>query len=309
MTYGQIKTQTLRLLDEFSTTGLVSTTQDVLGRIQGFANDALFDLTIKAAKIPALYTIIHNPLYNELSRDTSTIEKHLPDVDFSVELTGARACFFECSGPATVTIDEKINDVWTNIETITITSSTLTEYKRLIAPSSLLNSVRLRFTGAYAYDYVNYIIYPYPFPTYADVQQHRPFFLYSLPSDFLKLNYIEVKKDARQYINYIDYKRTPDNKLALSRYDIGEYLIHYWRKPIELVFTGNQSTDDAQIIDTDMPTEGVQLVPYFIAAHSLIAEGDMTKGITLLNMYEAKVASLPGPDVAYSSTIINVTGW
>ena len=51
MNYGQIKLHTLRLLDEFSSSGVVQTTQDVLVKIMELTNDGLMDLAATTAKI------------------------------------------------------------------------------------------------------------------------------------------------------------------------------------------------------------------------------------------------------------------
>lgn len=311
-TYGQIKTRSLRLLDEYSTTGIVSTTLDVLGRLQVFVNDAIYDLATTTAKIPDKYVIAHNPFYNETSRDTSSVQKHLPDVDFAIQLAGAKSYFFEANGPATVTIDESIAGVWTNLATITIASTvtTLTEYKGLITASAATNAVRINFSGTYAYDYANFVLYPYTFPDAASVQQHRPYFLYDLPTDYFKFNFIEVRKDIRQWIPYTNYRLDEvDKKLGIYRYDIGEYLVHFWRKPTLLTFTGVEVTDDAQVIDTGISPDAIQIIPYFIAAHSLIAEGDTTgKGTMLLNMYEQKKANIM-PVETPAAAVLNIYGW
>jgi len=249
--YEQFKAHVLKLLDEYSSRGAVQgsiKTADQIFKAQDFVNDALYDLASTTAKIPAVFTITHNPLYNELARDTSSIKKHLPGVDYAIELVGARACFFECNGPATVLIEEYNSGAWSTLETIAITvQNTFVEYKRLITPTVATNNVRLRFSGNYPYDFRNYVLYPYAFPTQNDVQQHRPHFIYDLASNYLKINNVMVKKDQRQYVPNLTYILTHDKKLGLNRYETGEYLVNYWRKPADLTFTGDETTDNTQV--------------------------------------------------------------
>lgn len=309
--YGQLKAHTLKLLDEYSSRGAIQAaikTADIAFKIQDFVNDALYDLASTTAKIPAVYYIAHNPVYNELAKDTSSIKKHIPGTDFIIELVGAKSCFFEVNGPATVVIEE-YNAGWQPIETIEVPSSqkSFAEYKRLIIPTLASNNIRLRFTGDYPYDFKNYILYPYSFPSQDDVQQHRPHFIYPLPDNYLQLNNVMVRKDQRQYVPNMTYILTPDKKIALNRYEVGEYLINHYRKPSELVFTGDEVVDSAQTLD--ISEDAARIAPYYVAGQVLMSEGELTKGGGLINQYEGKKVTLVSSDGHYSASITNVFGW
>jgi hypothetical protein len=312
LNWGELKNQVRALLNQLSNRGaLLPTTKvaDLLKKIEYFINPVLYDLASTTGKIPEVFYITHNPAYNELARDTSSIKKYLPGQDFSIELVGARSCFFEATGPATILIEERNNGEWSALETISIpsTQKTFAEYKRLINPTQPGNNVRLRFAGSFPYDYRNYILYPYTWPTAEDIQQHRPHFIYPLPSDFLKLNNVMVKKDQRQYTPYVAYVMTPDKKMALNRYEVGEYLINYYRKPKLLTFTGDDAVDNLQTVDaTD---DAVQIAALSVAAQALLSEKDETAGLTLMNEYEAKKGQLTAADQNYSSVVYNVYGW
>lgn len=311
MNYGQFKRQVRARIDELSSRGVdlpANKVADLVKKSDQFVNATIYDLATSTAKRPAVFYISHNPLYNELMRDTSSVKKHLPGTDFAVELVGAKSCFFEATGPATITIDEKINGVWTNLITISIpaTQTTFAEYKRLINASNPANSIRLNFTGNYPYDFRNYVLYPYAFTDEASIQQHRPHFIYNLPSDFLKINKVLVRKDQRQYVPYVNYIERPDGKIGINRYEVGEYEIHYWRKPILLTFTGDANIDDAQ--ELDLAEDAAHVASYAVAGEILLSEGE-ANGLTLINQYEAKKANLITNDIGYQGNVLNIYGW
>lgn len=313
MQWIEVKNQIRALMDELSSRGAILAgikVADILLKARYFVNPVLYDLATTTAKLAKTKNYTLNPLMNLLNQDTSTIKKHLPGIDVAYELVGAKSCFFECSGPATVTIDEKINGVWTNLQTITISSSvtTLTEYKRLITASSSTNSIRLNFSGLYAYDYRNYILYPYTFPTETDIQQHRPSFEFNLPTDFLKLNQWLAKSESRQYKPYSNVTMLPTKKFAINRYESPlELQLVYWRKPTLLTFTGVDAVDDIQ--ELDCTEDAAQIVFLGVASRCLISEKDETAGIVIRNDYEAAKSGLPGNDTGYSGNLVTNVEW
>jgi hypothetical protein len=317
-TYGDTRLQSLKLLDEYSTTGAVSTTADVTVKIQNFTNDALADLAATVAKIHGEYFIPHAPVLNTLTSDTSSIKTFLPGgADISVSLLNAKACFFEADGPGSAITEETADGTtYTNLETITIASTvtSFTEYRRLITPTLATNTVRLRFTGLYVFHVRNYILYPYAWATAAGVQQNRPCFEYSLPSDFLDMAQVMIKKDTRQYVPYQTYSLRPDGIITINRYDApAEVMIHYWRMPTLFTFTGVEATDDAQKygIDTVGATyritdDATLVLPYYVAAQIFLSMGSSYQsiGMLLLNIYEDKKSKLTGNKYGYESSNI-----
>lgn len=304
----EVKNQMRAFMDELTSRGTVIPNikvADILAKAKLFVNPIIYDLASTTAKLAETQSYTLNPLCNNTSQDTSTIQKHLPGVDVSYELVGAKSCFFECSGPATVTIDEKIDGVWTNIETIIIPSSvkTLSEYRRLIYASDSHNSIRLNFSGPYAYDYRNYILYQYSFPTEADVQQHRPYFRFNLPDDYLKFNQWMANDEP-----YSNVKMLSTKMFEISRYEAPlELQLIYWRKPTLLTFTGVDATDDVQILD--VTDDAAQIVALGVTARCLISEKDETAGMIIMNMYEAAKANLPGNDDFYTSSFEITPRW
>ena len=314
MNWGELKSSVRSLMDELSSRGALLPNikvADILMKLKYFINPVLYELAQTTGRLAAVQSVTLNPVLNTLTYDTSSIKKHLPGVDRSFELAGAKACFFECNGPATVTIDEKIAGVWNNLETINILSTVtaLTEYRRLITASNPAHTIRLRFTGDYAYDFRNYILYPYTWPTAADVQQHRPYFEFALASDYLKLNTVLAKSDTRQYVSFNQYTvRASDGKLVVNRYLAPlELLVQYWRKPVVPAFTGVDATDD--LLTIDAIDEAVNLVPLGVAAKVLLSEKNETAGMILQNLFEAGKAQLVGKDGSYAGTIVSKSEW
>jgi len=75
VTYGDIRKQTLRLLDEYSSRGAIVTSITKIGdiklKIQGLINDAQYDLAKTKAKIPKVYTF-------ERTAETDATEYDVP---------------------------------------------------------------------------------------------------------------------------------------------------------------------------------------------------------------------------------------
>jgi len=312
--YGQVRKDTLRLLDEYSSRGMVQSenkTADYNLKIQSLANDAVSDLSVTFAKIPEVFEIAHYPIKNSVFDDTSTPKQIIPGSgDFSISLKSAKACYFEAIGPGTAVIEEMLDGaVYTAIETIDIpvTVTAFTAYRRLIASSSEAHVVRLRFTGQYLFLVRNYVLYPISFYNEAAVQAHSDWVAYDLPDNFFKLNFIEARKPTRQYANYQNYRLRPDKKILFNTYDSPLNLIlHFWRKPILLSYSGVLNIDDQLILD--ISDEAARLVPYFCAGKIFLTEGDETKGTLLVNIYESRKAAL-SLDIGVNSGSRSLYGW
>lgn len=306
--YGQVKARVMDLLDEAG----ITPSSETLTKIQDFTNDFQMDLATTVAKIPAVGYITMNPVKNDSNYDTSDIKQHLPDVDFSIELIGAKSYFFEATGPATVKIEEYIGGAWADLPaplTVAIASSviSLTEYKGLITAANVLNNIRLLFTGSYIYNLRNYILYPYTWFDAASVQQHRPYFEYSLPVDFLELAYIMAKRNTGLYVPFTDYQTGPDKKIAISRrYTPAEFILHYWKLPAVLTFVGT-GADDSLVFEVN--DTAAQIMPLGIAGKILVTEDEEGKGIILLNDYEGKKNNLVQPPIKVNTSMLSISGW
>ncbi len=312
MDYGQLQTQVLQLLNKYSTRGkelAPSKTADIRLKIESFINTELIDLATTTGKLRASKTYVVKPVYNELSRDTSSIKTHLPGTDFAIELTGAKSYFFEAQGPAAVTVDEYIDGEWVNLEAITIieTKPEFTEYKGLITPSSDTNRVRLNFSGDYVYNYRYYVLYPYTFPAAEEVQQHRPHFLFDLPDDYLSVENVMIRRDKMQWVPNINHiLDLANHKIGLNRHQEGEVILNYYRKPVLIALTGIEEVDNAQAIDTT--PDGAYALALGVAS-LVTAKNDPATSAYLNNLYEVKKANMLDNESNYTQAIISVNGW
>ena len=311
--YGQIRSSVLKLLDEFSSRGALQAankTADYGFKIQQLVNESIMELASTTAKLPKTLLIPHNPIKNALSDDTSSIKQHLPGTEFSISLQNAKSCFFEVARFGEIVLEESSDGVnYATIETITVPSTIegFAEYKRLITPTLPTNTVRLRFTGDSVYSFRNYVLYQYSFPTAADVQQHRPFFIYDPPADFLDLNYVEIKRDARQYIPYSNMIKTPENQLVLNAFESpSEFLVHYWRKPNLLTFTDVAVTDDAMLIDL---RDDAALIIAYNAAGTIQNSEEDGRGDRNLKKYTEKRMNLISSTASHVSSLANSYSW
>lgn len=312
MNYGELQNHVLQLLNKYSTRGkelAPSKTADIRLKIESFINTELMDLATTTGKLRASKSYVVKPVYNELSRDTSSIKSHLPGQDFAIELTGAKSYFFEVQGPATITIDENVSGAWVNLETIEITETKpeFTEYKGLINPSSDTNRVRLNFSGDYVYNYRYYVLYPYTFPADADVQQHRPHFLFDLPADYMDVENVMIRKDQRRWVPNVGHIIDLANrKIGLNRYQEGEVLLNYYREPKPIALTGVEEVDNAQEIDAT--PDGAYALALGVAS-LVTAKTDPATSAYLNNLYEVKKTNMLDNESAYTQAIISVNGW
>lgn len=313
--YGQVRKSTLKLLDEFSSRGSIQSPSKVVDygfKIQQIVNESIMELASTTAKLPKTLLVPHSPVKNTLADDTSSIKTHLPGVDFSITLGNAGSCVFESTGPATIIIEESSDgSTYVPLETITIASTvtTFTEYKRLITPSLSTNTIRLRFTGDYVYLFRNYILYQYSFPDEASIPSHAPWRKIATPDDFLDLNYVEITRDARQYLPYSNLIKTPENELFVNNLESAcEFKIHYWRKPNLLTFTDVQETDDALVIDL---RDDAALIICYNCTGTIMNSENQTEhpGDSFLKKYTEKRMNLISSTASHVSSLSNLYNW
>lgn len=313
MNYGDFKNGVLKIIDEYSSRGTVlaaSKTADLKLRMPMATNDVLMDLARETSRLASVHYIVLNPVENEISYNSSTLKQHLPgDTNNYIELKSALSYFYECQGPATVNIqEENPADTWTSLSTEVIGSTVtwLKEYKGNITAASSTTNIRLYFGGDYIYSYRNEKLYPYAFSTDSDVQQHRPYFLFDMPDDFLFLENV-YRKESNVWVNYTQYYLVDGTgQIGLNRYDTGEFMIAYYRKPVEITITGVDVTDDAQEVDCNDDA----IYAAMLGVASLLQNTEnVTLAILLNNLYEQQKTTFKMPDEFYPEAIENVTGW
>lgn len=304
MTYGELVNAVLKLIDEYSKKGTtlpVTKTNDYKLKIPEAVNEILMDLATTTGKLHAEWQIVNNPVLNTLTYDTSSIKGHLPGTDdIPTSLTGAKAYFLEVTGSYDIYIEESIAGAWTELVHLTPTTavSTFTELKGLLTPSSASNSVRMRLTGNYPYSYRNYALYPYTFPTAADVQQNRAWFEHLYPTNWLEFDSAMIQKDTRQWMAYAEYRLTPTH-FCHNRYNVGEILVNYYRKPTVIAVVDPTTPTDPELAQTiDAASDAVYIVPAGVAG-KILAVDSPANSAELLNYYETRKFTLLGNDGQY----------
>lgn len=315
MLWSELKYSTRATVDELSSRGTILPTAkvaDLEKKLKYFINPLLFELAQTTGKLAATKNYVLNPVDNSLSLDTSTIKK-FTGTDATYEVTGAKAYWFEATGPATVYIEEYVGGAWVALPTpITISiASSVTEfavYSGLITAANTANKIRIRFSGTSPYSYRNYKLYAYTWATAAEIQEHRPEFKFEMPTDYLMLNSVMLRRDVRQFVPFVDYKWEEPNIIWVNRYLApAEIKVKYWRKPTLLTWTEPNDIADASGIDAS--ADAVNILPLGLAAKAMIAEKDASSGMILQNLWEAAKSQLVANDGSYSGSIVNVTGW
>jgi hypothetical protein len=317
MNYEQLIVATLKNIDEYSRKGnpaAPSKTVDYRLKIPEATNGILMNLASTTGKLPAEWEIINFPVLNESTRDTSTIKNHIPGTDDIIAtLPGARSYFLEVTGHYHIVIEEKIDDWWGVLADMQplpgSEPTTFTEVKGLLTPSSTSAPVRIRLTGDYIYPYRHHILYPYSFPSDAEVQQNRAWFEYPLPADWLKFNNVMIRRDTRQWVPFAEYKITPTH-FAYNRYATGEIIVNYWRRPKAIVVADPKkptAEELAQVIDA-MP-DATEIVPLGVAGTILVGD-DNNASSYLLQLYNNGKFELTQNEGNYGlQSVTNINGW
>lgn len=129
----------------------------------------------------------------------------------------------------------------------------------------------------------------------------------ALSDDFLSLNYVSCKLSSGEYKETSNYQITPTKQIVLPN---SGYIYHifYWKKPNQLVFTGDAVTDDAQTLE--IVEEAQRIIPYYVAAELMGSEGNNERMTTLSIQYESKKKKIIGSRQSYMRPIIDVyKGW
>lgn len=311
MTYGDLVNQVLRLIDEYSKKGTanpVIKTADYRLKIPDAVNEIQQDLANTTGRLNKEWLIINNPVMGTLQYDTSSIKNHIPGTDDIVNtLSGAYSYFLEVSGYYDVYIEELNGGVWGTIVHLEPTPgsepTTFTELKGLLTPSSATNSVRIRLTGNYIYPYRNYILYPYTFPTAASVQQNRAWATQTLPTDWLKLNNVMIRKDQRQWVSFIDYKITA-TQFSWDRQNTGELIVNYYRKPTPVAVADTSAPTAGELAQViDVVADATYIVPAGVAG-KILAIDDPNGSADLLNYYEVRKYSISPSEGMYGLQVI-----
>ena len=301
MNWGEIKLAALKKIDP-AITSLTPTrnTKDYLNAIIPAANRGLFDLSTAGKYIVKEFciNIPENP--NLLSGAQKTMQ-HI-NTDISYEAEGARAYYFETTGPARV-------DIYldgTLALSKEIEAHSAFEVMKGIIPNTEEKTVKIVFSGDYPYQFRNVALYNITFQSEEDVWDASPIRRINLRDalqDFYKLVTTDVvyEKDG-EYLKFKDYDWEGDSTLILDGLKQGNYKIHYFAYPKEIT---SQTEDDYEL---ELDPEVASLLPVYIAAE-LYEDDDSSMAYYIREQYEAAKQRLVPTDVQGKAKFVDRWGW
>lgn len=308
-------------INNYSTNGTpISTSQgnyiDLKNRMYSPCNVAIMELA-KIQKIPAVMSIVQNPVDNQLGPTGFDTKLHLPGINDTFTGVGSKSFSFSFSSECTMQFDESINGVWTPISGTYITGTTttpftgsivipntvtsFTNYKGLLTISSALNTVRVTIIATYPVTSKDRNLSAYAYPTAAKVPYYTAFVPYDLPTNYMDFNKMMRAFDTRQFQENADYQLV-NQKIYLNWYLTGQFDIHYWQYPDPVTAntpgtTALQAQPDAQ-----------SLIPLYMGGKAIYPD-DGNLGVLLLNEYENKKGKLTPTESKSNEVILDSSGW
>lgn len=149
------------------------------------------------------------------------------------------------SDNATITYQENVAGVWTDLVVLTPTAiTTLTTYKGVLNVSNTTNRVRLVITGTEHFMHLNRALWKLKYKP-SLVPTYEPWVKYDLPEDFNSIEMVVEEFPQRQYSQSANYKIENYRDFYYNFYFEG--LIRLTYKPIPATIT---SLDDELQLDT-----------------------------------------------------------
>ena len=113
-------------------------------------------------------------------------------------------------------------------DTITVPESvtSFTAYKGVISLASVLNSVRMRFSGSYPYSIRDRAFYANLYASASKVPDYTPYVTYTMPSDFFEIDKVINTTDNQIYNDTLDYRRVGRREIVFSYDTKGEIDAH-----------------------------------------------------------------------------------
>lgn len=301
MNWGEIKLAALKKIDP-AITSLTPTrnTKDYLNAIIPAANRGLFDLST-AGKYIVKEFCINIPENTNLLSGTQKTMQHI-NTDIGYEAKGAKAYYFETTGPAKV-------DIYLD-ETLALSKEieahSAFEVMKGIIPNTEEKTAKIVFSGDYPYQFRNVALYNITFQSDEDVWDASPIRRINLRDalqDFYKLVTTDVvyEKDG-EYLKFKDYDWEGDSTLILDGLKQGNYKIHYFAYPKEIT---SQTEDDYEL---ELDPEVASLLPVYIAAE-LYEDDDSSMAYYIREQYEAAKQRLVPTDVQGKAKFVDRWGW
>lgn len=297
MNYGTFKSDTLKLLNQWSISGsLISETDentlDMTLRFPSFLNKVLNEIATTAKYIHKKHSVSQNPIPNLLVNPLSCFDiiQHTDTDITSMVAKGANSYHFMVDGVSSWVIEEeRTPNVWTELSngSQTTPKGQYTRYKGFTGVTDTSYNVRIRFTGAYPYNIRNRALYAYLFPTVQDIPDYERYVIYEMPSDFFALNKVVQKGQSMIYDNTLDWNWEGRNKIALNYFLVGEIDIFYHAYPAVVP----DNVADNYVLELD--EEACQAATYGVACE-VFRTDPQNKSVSdkLFAVYQGKLANM-----------------
>lgn len=306
MNLARMRVKTLQVMREYSNNGEInanSVNLDYLLSLNNFFDTAQKDIA-QTKKIKRVYPFSQYSVMSGLGEGSGFDMIRKVDDEQEMTLVGATSYVFSTDNTSTIYVEENISGTWTELDVITnTTKGSFTQYKGLITASDSNNEIRVRFSGAYAYNITNYALFDEPFETVNDIPDFAPDVEYSLPSNFYKLDKVFVSKNGK-YQEYTSYKFTPDKKIRINYFETGNFEVHYDAMPADIPFDPDDLNVGADY-EFELDTEAQELVPLRAAYFALRDEPKIDLS-SLLNEYYIALNNLDPEEGQYNEAIQTV---
>lgn len=313
MNVGELFKRTMGIIDEFSINGTLRSASDNADyrlRFNRIVDRLQKDLSM-IDKISTSSQFTQYPFTNQLGEyEGHSLVQHFNSDIENVSATGSRGYYFEIDGPATVNLQEEITSVWTDLSTVSNTSTptSFTAFKGTITPSSTSNNIRILFSGSYPYRIRNTALFTTLFAGSTYIPEYKEYVKYTMPTDFMELDKI-VWEDGRNREKFADYYWENPQTLCVNYYYQGSFTVFYYKYPTDI------SSDDAtpstyDSTSLEVNTSGQEVLAYGAAAELLLTDpSNQSSAITLQNLYNYKRSELNLNTAPTNEIIINMTGW
>jgi hypothetical protein len=123
-----------------------------------------------------------------------------------------------------------------------------------------------------------------------------------MPTNFMELNKIVFRGDARVYDNYMAYKWEGRNTLVLNYYEEGSFDVLYYKYPTAI------TSASLDTVEYEVDVEAQELIPLYVAS-KWVSEEKPTMSAILFNEYRMKLSELDDLDITGDNTVSSIDGW
>lgn len=309
-TIEQLFTRACSLVDSLKDDGTVdaSTTSDYRGRTLTLVDMAQKEL-IRQGDYYKIYEFSRKPIQSMFGYMSGfDIQQYKANEDLKFEVSndkygGVKAYYFEADGSSGTAYIEDYTSQWNTLATINLSNSTIgfVSYKGTVTPTAGATKSRIRFSGSYYYNVVNYALFNYAFQS-NKVPIYRPWVPIELPSDLKMIDKVVSEYPPLKYANDTFYKiefSANIQILYIDYYFEGKIRVQYYPIP-----TTPTSMSDSILID-DVTA---QAISYYLAMNFVATEQNEYLTSLFKDKYEKLKAEASIKQPSGTTSIIDAYG-